>query len=422
MWQDWMAFLEGYLIIRVEGEGVENFFNLALERGMAFDDLHQYGEGSVIARIPLRHLRSLRRAARESGCSLRILDKRGIYFWWRRLRRRPMLLLGALVFVAGLYLLSSFVWTVDVEPLNELKKVEPPRIADVAREAGLRPGTLKGNLDLRSLEHYILLKIPELAWAGVSLRGTRAVVEVVEKTLPDREGDSGSPAHIIAAKDAIISEILVLSGQGRVGVGDTVRRGDILISGIVLPSIPPEQPGTGGEEARRQPAPRLVRARGIVRGRVWYEGRGEVSKVQTKEHLTGRRSTAVILRYPNRQVVLKGSAVSPYSHYRREERIIRLPGWRNFALPVELIIMTYYETAVEHLRLTVEEAEEKAREQALAVLRQQLPPRVRVLGTKTVEVTEEGGRVRVKVILEAEEDIGKEARLTGLKPGQDGAP
>ncbi|MBE3580138.1 MAG: sporulation protein YqfD [Thermoanaerobacteraceae bacterium] len=422
MLRDWLAFLEGYLIIRVEGKGAESFLNLALERGMAFGDLNRDEEGNVVAKIPLRYFRSLRLVARETGCPLHILDKRGLYFWWRRLRRRPALLLGTLVFVVGLYLLSAFIWTVDVNPLNELKKVKPERIVDVAREAGLRSGAWKGNLDVRSLEHYILLKTPELAWVGVSFQGTRAIIEVVEKTLPDQEGDSRLPAHIIATKDAIISEILVLSGQGRVAVGDTVRRGDILISGIVLTSTPQEQADTANQAARPLPAPRLVRARGIVRGRVWYEAEGEVPRQQIQEHLTGRQTTAVMLRTPNTRVILKGPGVPPYRNYRRGERIIRFPSWRNFAFPVELIIMTYYETSVQHLRLTPEEAKEKAREQALSNLRQQVPPQARVLGTKTVEVKEEAGRVRVRVILEAEEDIGREAKLTGLKPEQDGAP
>ncbi|MGI9950810.1 sporulation protein YqfD [Moorellaceae bacterium AZ2] len=416
MWRDWLAFLEGYLIIQVRGEGVESFLNLALEKGLAFGDLNRDEQGNLTAKIPLRYFRSLRPVARKTRCPIRILDKRGLYFWWRRLRCRRMLILGALLFVVGLYILSAFIWMVDVSPLNELKKVKPERILDVAREAGLQKGAWKGNLDVRSLEHHILLKIPQLAWVGVSFQGTRATIEVVEKTLPDQDDDSGTPAHIIATKDAIISEILVLSGQGRVAVGDTVRQGDILISGIVLPSPAQEQPDTGNQATRPLGAPRLVRARGIVRARVWYEAEGEALRQEVQEHPTGRHITAVMLRTPNRQLILRGPGTPPYPNYRQEDRIIRVPSWRNFAFPVELIIVTYYETLVQHFRLTPEEAKEKAREHALSHLRRQLPPQARVLGEKTLEVTEEPDRVRVRVILEAEEDIGKVVKLTGLKP------
>ncbi|MGB9660883.1 MAG: sporulation protein YqfD [Moorellaceae bacterium] len=411
MWRRWMAFPEGYVIIEIQGQKLEKFFNLALNRNITFWDLNRLSGEKIQACMSLRHFLRLRPVVRQTGCRVRILDKQGPYFWWRRLRKRRVFLSGFLLFLAGLYLLSTFVWVVDVLPLNELKKVSREQILAAAESSGLGRGAWKGKLNVRHIEQEILLKVPQLAWVGVSFRGATARIEVVEKLFPPPGTETELPAHILAAKDGLITEILVLSGQGRVAVGDTVRQGDILISGIILPP-PAEGPPESGTQNTSPLQPRLVRARGIVRARVWYEVEAEVGKEEVKEILTGRQATALLLRLPHREILLKGEAASPFTTYRQENKILRLPSWRNFTIPVELIIMTYFETSVERALLTRKQAEARAQEQALAALRRVIPARSRILGEKIVQTWEEGGHWRVGVMVETEEEIGQTVTLT----------
>ncbi len=103
----------------------------------------------------------------------------------------------------------------------------PPEIpADTVRAVafrqGLRPGVLKSSVDRIGIEKAIVLEIPEAAWAGIDFTGTRAVIEVVAKTLPGP--DDRAPAHVVAAKDGTITEIIVLAGQGMVSKGKAVKR------------------------------------------------------------------------------------------------------------------------------------------------------------------------------------------------------
>ncbi|SMB92974.1 similar to stage IV sporulation protein [Thermanaeromonas toyohensis ToBE] len=407
---EWQALFRNYVEIEVEGKNREEFLNVALLQGLVFWDIIQSpGSKKFRAKIPVASFAQLRPVARRTRCRVRLLDKRGPLFWWRRLKSREMFLVGAVLFLLGLFLLSNFVWAVEVLPQGELMRVDPSRVKAVAAEAGLKPGTWKGKLDVRTLEHKILLKVPELAWVGVNFQGTRAHIKVVEKIFPSQDEMGSAPAHIIATKNGIISEILVLAGQARVSVGDTVRQGDILISGLILPL---QEKPPGPEEQPKLPVlPRLVRAKGIVRARVWYEAEGTALREEIKEALTGQRSTALILRTPGREYVLKGSLEPPYSTFRQESRVMKAPTWRNFTLPVELIIVTYFETSVERRWLSQEEAINKAKQEALSTLRQGLPARSKVLSERVIRVTEEPGLVRVKVLLEAEEDIGQTINL-----------
>ena len=404
--RDWQAFFKNYVVIEVEGNNREEFLNAALHQGLIFWDIIQGPGPKFRAKIPVASFARLRPVARKTRCHVRLLDKRGPIFWWQRVRTRKTFLAGAIFFLLALLFLSNFVWAVDVLPRGELKKVDPNLLKAIAAEVGLRAGAWKGNLDVRALEHEILIRVPELAWVGVSFQGTRACIEVVEKLFPSPEEGGSTPAHIVAAKNGIISEILVLAGQPRVKAGDTVRQGDILISGLILPLQQEKPPG---QEGQPEPPilPRLVRARGIVRARVWYEAEGQFPREEIKETLTGQHSTSLILRAPDREYVLKGSPEPPYTSFRREDKVIRLPAWRSFTFPVELIIVTYFETSVERRWLSREEAINRAKEEALLALRQGLPDRAKVLGERITGITEEPGLVRVKVLLEVEEDIGQ---------------
>ncbi len=53
--------------------------------------------------------------------------------------------------------------------------------------------------------------------------------------------------------------------------------------------------------------PEIVRARGIVRARVWYEGYGECRRTSKKVVYTGRESRQVVVRTPWRDFTLMGA-------------------------------------------------------------------------------------------------------------------
>ena len=54
-----------------------------------------------------------------------------------------------------------------------------------------------------------------------------------ESTMPKLTENGTYPCHIIAARDGVVRKIEVRTGIPLVKVGDTVKKGDILISGII---------------------------------------------------------------------------------------------------------------------------------------------------------------------------------------------
>src|SRR5690606_19888793 len=103
-------------------------------------------------------------------------------------------------------------------------------ILEQATRAGLRPGAWRPTLNRDAITRDMIIGLPALAWVGINFIGTKAVIEVVEKTLPPDLTPLG-PGDLIARRAGVVEEVLVLQGEAAVQEGDVVLAGDVLIQG-----------------------------------------------------------------------------------------------------------------------------------------------------------------------------------------------
>ena len=194
-----------------------------------------------------------------------------------------MLAAGLILFLFIIYGLSSFVWTVEVEGAEE---INPQKVLSELESLGVQAGVLKSDIDSLWIENQLIIRIPELSWASLEIRGSKAVLRVRESVLPPVLIDRDTPCNVVAAKDGIIDKMIVLDGQAMVSEGQTVKKGQLLISGII------EHPNTIGV--------RYVHSMGKIIARTWYEE--TVVLERTLPARTGRRSKSYI----------DGNALVPY--------------------------------------------------------------------------------------------------------------
>ncbi|RDV84354.1 sporulation protein YqfD [Ammonifex thiophilus] len=398
-------YLRGYVLLKLEGKKIERFLNMALTRGIKFWDVRYLGKDRVLLRVRWGAVRALRHISRATSTRLTVQEKIGLPFLVSRLKRRRAFLGGALFFLALVYCLSLFVWRVEV---TGAQKLSPGEVLKVAAQAGLKPGVLRRQVNGKEVERVLKEQLPQLAWVGVEVRGTQATIKVVEKKLPE---PAAGPAHIVARKAGLIKELLVLEGTPKVKEGDTVLPGQVLIAGEEM-TVP---------QGEGEPSPVYVRAKGIVKARVWYQGYGEARLEEKGERPTGRKAQSICLEVGGRRWRLYGSDASPFSCYRVEETRYNLSLGRNFSLPVAVEKKVYYEWELYKLRRTPQEARRLAEERARAYLRACLPEGARLVGEQVEEVKgpKEEGLVRVSIRWEVEEDIGQIKEFTP-EGGQEG--
>lgn len=375
-------FLQGQVLVRVEGEDAERLLNLAVSRGIYLWDVHWH-EGRLYFRVGSRGFFRLRPLVRACGLRLHILCKGGLPFVLRRLRRRQALLIGGAFFLLALYAWAGCLWAVEIKGSRNPAQAE--RLAELLVEKGVNRGVLKERIDLAGIEHEVLARFPDLAWARAYFTGTKFMLEVVPKLLPP---PAEGPGHLVAKRSGVVLDVFVLTGTARTEKGATVRAGDVLISG--------EQGG------------RPVAARGRVRARVWYEAYREGRPEEVRLVRTGHTAQARLVRALNREYLLAGPAAAPFERYEVETRVKSAFSWRNLRVPVEIIERTYHEFKEERRLLTAEESARRLGAQALADLKRNLAE-----GAEVVKVEEkvlsapEDNLTRVRVRIETVEDIAE---------------
>lgn len=393
-----LFFFLGYLEVRVTGRHLERFLNLAVYRGIYFWNVRRR-EDALHLHMGVRAFCSLRPVARKARCRVRIVRRRGLPFLLRRARGRAVLLGGAAVVAALLYAASSFVWVVEV---RGLRTVPEATVLRALSDLGLRPGVPKGAVHLRRVVNDLPLRVPGLAWASVRLEGTKAVVQVVERTvLAQDERPETAPGDVVAAKDGLITHLLVLAGEPAVREGELVRRGQVLIRGVLTPGGGEEPPAAGA------PGPVRVRARGIVQARVWYNMYAEAPLVQQAAVRTGAVYVRRLVRLAGREVVLSGRRGPPFADWQVEEVHLWPLRWRNATLPVEFVNLRYYQVRQQTRRVTRGEALAQAEAEARRRLLAQIPKGARVERENAQVVQDEGGVVGLRLTIETEEDIGR---------------
>lgn len=220
-------YLRGYVIIEISGFSIERFLNLAINRGVYIWNIQRYGNKLSMS-VGIAGYKMLKPCARKAGCSINIKNKMGLPFITYKYRKRKMIPLGILIFIILIYGMSSFVWLVEVEGNN---RVPTQTIIEELAYNGYKLGGLKYKMDLRKAEQVIMKSFPDILWTGISFEGTKLIVRLTEIVEKPKEIDYTKPCSIVAKSDALILNMITRKGTPKVRPGDTVRKGDVLVSG-----------------------------------------------------------------------------------------------------------------------------------------------------------------------------------------------
>lgn len=401
--------LTGYVIIKVKGPHLEAFLNQATDRGLFLWDVRRPRVDLLVAKTAATGLRALRPIARKQSVRITILKKQGWPFQLRRIWARKALVAGAILCLAAIYTSSTFVWFVAVDGIERVPVAEIKRVAGAM---GLDVGAPKSAVQGDEIERQLLLDLPDLAWVSVEVKGTLARIRVAEKVVLDP--DSHAPGDVVAARPGVVTEMSTFLGKALVQPGQTVVSGQVLISGVLSTDDPEYQ-----KKVRLKQVPYL-RADGLVRARVWYEGYGEAPLETYVEEPTGREEVSYMLRAGPWEWSFGGKR-NKFAYDQTTRTPWRL-SWHDVSLPLELIKVRKVEVDRKSRTLDPSDAKERAIQAAKAQAKGKLLGGGIIL-SESVETWEESREgihlIRSKVLIEADEDI---RGFRALRSGEVGRP
>jgi similar to stage IV sporulation protein len=399
--QEWV---DGYITITVRGKRFERMLNMAVREGIRIWNIRRVGQEVGRCDILIRDYFRLRPFLKETGCRPHVERRGGLPFWLVRLRRRAGLVIGASLFFAGLYMLSSFVWEVEV---RGVKQMRPEAVSMAAAQLGIKEGVWKAKLkESHVLQRELQSMLPEASRVIVDIQGTKAIIQVVEKEEPEKPVPP-SPRHLVAKKRAVVHTILPESGRSMVSVNQFVEKGQLLISGII------------GNETRQK----AVAARGTVKGEVWYVSNISIPLSQVRYQLTGERQQKQYLLVGPYAVQVWPFEEKPFAQAESSEERFQ-PSYAGFTMPIGWKTVTQSEVQSVRRELSMDEALAAAKQAAREDVLRQAGKEAVIQDEKVLHVKRENGKVYLSIHFSVIEDIAVEQPILGLPtaPNANGNP
>ncbi|EFM12765.1 sporulation protein YqfD [Paenibacillus curdlanolyticus YK9] len=391
----WMQWVKGIVTVQVRGDEPESFVNRALAGGLELWSIRRTSGGELEFETTVGHFFRMRPYLKRTSCRVHVAGREGMPFWVVKLRRRVFFAMGLLIFLIGMYVLSSLVWSVQVKGNIH---ISDDQILQAAEAEGIHQLQWSFKLEEPALlAKRLAARLPDAAWVGVQKKGTSIVISVVESTKPEA-GPLLNPRHLIASANAVITEIQADAGRPVVKRNMRVQKGDILISGTI-----------GGETDTQ-----TVVAKGKVRGLVWHEYTIVSPLTEKVKVYTGESKIKWHLVLGDRALQVSGFGDSPFATFETVQ-LEEKASWRGLHLPVGRLKETVLEVRLDERVLSKEEAISKGIQQAKADLMTKAGSDAVVLAEKLLHEKTENGKVYLKVLLEVEQSIVAEMPLVPMQ-------
>ena len=316
-----LNYILGYVNIKVEGFFIERFINICISKKILLWNMKREKSTILYANIGIQDYKKLKNIAKKTKTRINIQSKKGMPFLLHRYRKRKIFVgLLAIIFIA-LFMMSKFIWNIEIKGNTRISKTE---IMEELNKNGLKIGTYKRKLNANSVINKVRLDRGDIAWIGIDIEGTNAIVEIKETSEAPEIIDENEYCNIVSNKEGMITKINVQNGTAVVKEGDIVKEGDTLVLGYL------EGKYTGI---------RYVHAKADIEAKIWYSKKEKVFLKQQIQVPTGATEQKYTLNINNFKINFY-KTLSKFENYDTINENKKLMLFSNFYLPIELIKKT----------------------------------------------------------------------------------
>ncbi len=238
----WMQYVKGYVSIKVWGYSTERFLNLCGNHDILVWDIENHGDYYTM-KVSVKGFFALKTLLKKTGTRASVLERHGLPFFVPKIRRRKIFAAGLILCLFFWLFTARYIWDIQIEGNYSLTD---DILLDYLESQGIHTAMEKENVQIEKLEMQLREEYDMITWASLKIEGTTLIIQIRENEVPeyDSSGQSSlndgehadSPAggkDIVAAKDGVIVYMITRKGTPEVAVGDTVEKGQLLVSGAV---------------------------------------------------------------------------------------------------------------------------------------------------------------------------------------------
>lgn len=280
-----------------------------------------------------------------------------------------------------IFLFTRFIIAIDILTNNkELYGI----IENELDRLGITKYTIrKSDKTLLEIKETILEKQKEkLEWINIERKGMKYIINIEPKV--DKNKIEHAPyCNIISTKDAIITKVISSKGVEIKDVNDSVKKGDILISGDIKLN----------EETKNQ-----VCAEGTVYGRTWYTINITIPKTYIAKTEGKKKRYNVEVRFDNKKYTIFNPRMETYSKITK--KIISIFG-------IDLYLETDTETQEETKSYNEEEMQNNINKLVEENMKKTLKGEYKILEQKVLKKQDNNSTIDIEIFIVAEEQISE---------------
>lgn len=306
---------------------------------------------------------------------VRIVKSSGIIVLLMKLKKKFSLVVGAGLFFLVIYILSNYIWAIDIETQRNLSPFE---VRQQLASIGIKPGISKSQINVYDIERKMEDLNDQIMWIRTRIEGSTLKLVIKEKINPPAT-EKILYNQVIAKMDGEVKRIYTNSGNPAVVPGDIVKKGDNLILPIQ---------GREGFEQEVKPS-------GTVIANTFYEKFMEVQISGEKPQRTGKKNSDIYLSFFGKKIYLK-KAINRFSNY---DKIEEDDGLFNQII--------YFEKKGIPVNLDKDVSVKASAEKLEKSLRKTLSNDAKIIDEKITAEDINDGKILVKVIFTVEQDIAR---------------
>lgn len=385
------SYISGYLRISTEGYYIERFINICRKENIPVWNIKKEKDIRLTFSIKIKDFKKICKIAKTTKCKLKIKKKKGFPFILNRYRKRKIFAIFLIIVIILIGMSSNYVWNIEVieENGNNLEN-----IMQNLNQSGLVVGKRKAEINTKEVINKVRLERNDIAWMGIELKGTNAIVKVVKSDEKPDIIDENEYCSIVADKAGIITKISAQDGTANVKVGDTINEGETLINGWV------EGKYTGI---------RYVHAKGEIQAKVWHTKHKFIEYNTTEKRETGNQEEKYAIKFNNFKINL-GKRVSNFEIYDTIETENKFKIFSDFYLPISIVKTTNKEIENVQKKYNKEEAKMLGIKELEEELNNEIENKDNIVN-KNINTYENENGLDVYVTYEVLENIGTNEKI-----------
>ncbi len=316
--------IKGSYTVKACGRFPERILNIASTMGIFIHNVIRIDENTISFSVSKKGYERLISSETE-GLTLTLADKSGFPVFFRRYRKRFVLIALPAIFLIVTAVFSLFVWSVEIEGGSPAlqKKVQA-----VLRENGVQAGARKSKIDRYDIKRIAITQIDELAWMWVDIKGTNAKVKISARKEKPELLEINEPSDVISLYDGVIEKMQVYCGIPLFTEGMTVEKGQLIVTGVLRSEN--ENIPTYYHHARADVLLRIKREKTVV-----------IPKKTILKEPTGNEKTVLSVNFKKNNIKFSLNSGISYTDYDKIEKIAKIP-----FLPVSFSRVIYKEANV----------------------------------------------------------------------------